>query len=516
VAYFGESRGRALLIVFLGALILLSSVSYIYLLERSPLVSFYMMPLRFWELGVGCLLALLAANQNETIVKFNAYSICILVGLIVGALFTPLRFHGITVFVVVGLTALLIYIIRHSEFPSKILSHPLALKIGLISYSLYLWHWGVIVLARWTIGDSWWSIMLQIISMFTFAVVSYRCVEVPLRYKKWHLDNRIILVYGLTASCIVASSIYFLTNKEPSAIYLGSSGKDDSVLKESIIFKPRENYSELLSKVRKGRITCNMTPHFLSKNNPPPDVDKGFLSNCLASENRKVILSGDSFANAISNHVALAASEQGYEFRLLFGYGCPYPMNIDNLKYANRHECYVDSDLIFASLEENLNRGDFLVHRLYYQKAQYIMPNNHEIEQTFVSYDEEVDRLLRLVRRKNASLVIVGTNWEINECEQVEWFNRLQCPWDIRMSEKTRNVMAVGINRRLKEKQMEENSADFLVIDPIAKLCTADPVVCPVERANLRYMRDKQHLSQAAVDELYSSIVYAFAPIDSR
>ena len=41
-----------------------------------------------------------------------------------------------------------------------------------MSYSIYLWHWGVISISRWTIGIHWWSIPFLVICIFFIAKIS--------------------------------------------------------------------------------------------------------------------------------------------------------------------------------------------------------------------------------------------------------------------------------------------------------------------------------------------------------
>ena len=55
----------------------------------------------------------------------------------------------------------------------------------MISYSLYLWHWAVIVISRWTVGIHWWSIPFQVLLIIGLAMTSYKWIEQPFRKRKW-------------------------------------------------------------------------------------------------------------------------------------------------------------------------------------------------------------------------------------------------------------------------------------------------------------------------------------------
>lgn len=66
-----------------------------------------------------------------------------------------------------------------------LLTHKGAFLIGRLSYSLYLWRWGALCVSRWTIGVEWWTLPLQIASMFGLAAVSYFYIESPLRHMNW-------------------------------------------------------------------------------------------------------------------------------------------------------------------------------------------------------------------------------------------------------------------------------------------------------------------------------------------
>jgi hypothetical protein len=54
--------------------------------------------------------------------------------------------------------------------------------IGKISYSLYLWHWPIFVMLRWTVGlDKLWVMAAALVSAFLMAAASFHFVEQPIR-----------------------------------------------------------------------------------------------------------------------------------------------------------------------------------------------------------------------------------------------------------------------------------------------------------------------------------------------
>lgn len=146
---------------------------------QSP--AFYLLPMRAWELGAGAVLALLPARVAVRGLAAHGVN---LVGaaLVVAGLVTP---YPPTVIptalpVIVG-TCMMLWT---ADGPvSRLLSWRPVVFVGLISYSLYLWHWPTLVLSKYflirdlTLPET----ALALAFMFAGATISWRWIEGPFR-----------------------------------------------------------------------------------------------------------------------------------------------------------------------------------------------------------------------------------------------------------------------------------------------------------------------------------------------
>lgn len=163
------------------ALSLFAAVYHMGNLEHNK--AFYLLHCRAWELLAGCLLALapVAAEQGRGIrwLRLAGWA-GILLPFACYSSSTP--FPGYTAIPSVAGAALLIRYGSHG-WSGRILRHPLSTGIGKISYSLYLWHWPVIV--YWTYfcfnecGPRDYAGMFLLSLLLGF--LSWKFVETPFR-----------------------------------------------------------------------------------------------------------------------------------------------------------------------------------------------------------------------------------------------------------------------------------------------------------------------------------------------
>ena len=171
---------------------------WVFLFEapRHPEATFYLLPPRAWELAVGCALAVIGMR-----IKDASYAALGSAGLlsILGSYFFVSAF-GIGMLIAVFGTALVIAFAR-SGICFRILSHPLLVYIGKLSYSLYLWHWPIIVFPAYM--DRHLPLWMAISLMILLSLASYYFVEKPTRHAKG------IVPYILTAFFLTHQSAIF-------------------------------------------------------------------------------------------------------------------------------------------------------------------------------------------------------------------------------------------------------------------------------------------------------------------
>ena len=135
--------------------------------------AYYSIATRFWEMATGCILYMYKKKETQS----KGWKIYILVALILGISFLNIEYYWIQIVMSVIVTAMLINEITKNKISRTVLDNKIMIYIGKISYSLYLWHWGLIVLAKSTIGVSHENIIWILCAIATVSIACYEIIE---------------------------------------------------------------------------------------------------------------------------------------------------------------------------------------------------------------------------------------------------------------------------------------------------------------------------------------------------
>ena len=207
-------RLRQVGLALLGLAIAASLVAAAALTQPYPTLSFYMLPTRFWELGAGMLLYAVIGRGRELpawlLGVLQVGGLALLVLALVATNPERVPFPDIIVSVLAALALITVSTCGADTPVSRLLSLGWLRYFGKISYSLYLWHWGVLVLMRWTVGVEELKFqLLAIAASWLAAHLSWRFIEKPVRgsARIAGMSNLAVIVSGLLAIAITIGAI---------------------------------------------------------------------------------------------------------------------------------------------------------------------------------------------------------------------------------------------------------------------------------------------------------------------
>tara|TARA_B110000037_G_scaffold97819_1_gene114692 strand:+ start:192 stop:2189 length:1998 start_codon:yes stop_codon:yes gene_type:complete len=183
-----------------------------------PSASFYFLHTRMWELLAGSILAYFEIikgykNKNQILnLLLPTIGLILIVHSII--FFDNDIFHPsfYTLSPIIGV-CLIIWSSNNNEFITKVLSTKLFVGIGLISYSLYLWHYPIFAFIKITglVMGSIIGKLLLIPILLICSIISYYFVEKPFRNKKNNIKNIFILITTLFF-ILISFNLYVINN----------------------------------------------------------------------------------------------------------------------------------------------------------------------------------------------------------------------------------------------------------------------------------------------------------------
>ncbi len=413
-------NGTKTLSWLIGALSVASLISFIYCYRQEP-SSYFLMPTRLWELCAGCLLFVRLKKSNKLIFDLeNSPPLLIIIG-IIGVLLLPLRFAILATVAVVTLTAILIACVRSGSAGYNLLTRQSIRYIGLISYSLYLWHWGVISLSRWTIGIHFWSVPVQIAAMLMLSIVSYHYVETPLRRSQWSAVRWRCIGYGMAASATASVLLFLLTMSALRGdLYMGS------------VNSMAAGYSMNREKISVSE--CNIYKDGINATSISEACGFG-----TQIDRPTLFLLGDSHIQQFKNEIAALARQANYNLRVVWGNSCLFPASITIVSPHVDPGCVHLQSLVEQALLGGVKSGDviFIGNALYARFwadwdggiQKYLLPTGEPLSNADAAnrYSSAVKELADKLVSKGAKVVLYlnsaqFSNLKSGELCEPQWF----------------------------------------------------------------------------------------------
>ncbi len=282
---------------------------------------FYLLPTRGWELGVGVLIALLQSRDRrfgkagERVAEFLA-----VVGVVTVLLSFFMSSHlerlYLVIMAVFGTTFVLVFSTSKSSVARLLGAKPLV-GIGLMSYSVYLWHQPVLSLMRhYFVGQPrGWVIVIAVICTFVLSYASWRFIELPFR-RQSSVGGASLAAFLCSAYLLVCGFAFAAHQTDGFGYRLTPEGQR--------IIKAASDKSEFASVCQAG-----------------PDNPRSPRDGCVYGnrENIKFAILGDSHGTAMTVAFAELVSERNQGLIQLTFSGCPPVGMVIRVDEANGRRC---------------------------------------------------------------------------------------------------------------------------------------------------------------------------------
>ena len=505
-------KGARLLIITL--LVATSFCCSIWMSVHLPKAGFFLLPSRAWELGLGTILAFATTYKSHLLssdLLNNVIGILGIFAIIVAVVLydnnTPFPSY-MALLPCMGAIALIWSGRDGKTFVARLLSLRFVVFVGLLSYSLYLWHWVALVFNR-TIQLELPSIYSNIGAVLISAVlayISYKYIETPFRRNKDKFSARVLVKYtvvGFGALIIFGSAIHFKGGVEERL--------DQKILSayKDARFKP----NRVRSCINRFDISQNPSDFF-----------------CTSSEgnsvdfNPDIVIWGDSHSIAYLPVFDLLSEETGRSFAFAAHAGCPPVPNIHRIDLPERHKpCPLFNKAVMDYILEHKPKkviqvfryDHYFSERNNYEKRDKrnpiltsgVLNATFDPARSFALFEKEFPRMLGTLTREGIKLDVVtqAPNMGVHVPEYLLKASILRQPIDYKISKQ-------DFTERVQKFEEFLKRHDVHVIDIKDKFC--DEFFCYAFQESKALYKDDDHLSHFGAMNLQQLLESTFMNIE--
>ena len=206
--------------IALGIVFVVSLAASVYGVMHHPSATFYLLPTRAWELVCGSLIAIVPATRaHQSRFARESAAVCGAAAILIPCFVFDRQtaFPGAAALPPCFGTALIIWSSSHSHnsahssMVSRALSIHALVAVGLISYSLYLWHWPLFCFERLLtveVERSFSTAIGMTAAAFGVAWLSWRFVETPFRERRLCVSRPALFTAALSSGlCVLLAGL---------------------------------------------------------------------------------------------------------------------------------------------------------------------------------------------------------------------------------------------------------------------------------------------------------------------
>jgi len=483
------------------AIAAISILSFIYNIFSSYLGfderhAFYMPMSRFWEIGVGALVALMEKKGLSSPRLSGLFSLFGAAGLVLSFIIIDPRmvFPGFAALLPVFATGLLILAQPGKEaLQMRILGCGPAQFFGRISYSLYLHHWLPIVLIGLLLGrdfethEKWLILLVTTLS----AYASWRFIEVPFRDAAVMGTRAFAIALGLMMVAILSAAGAILFTKgavhrlNPAALSVHAgrhSGDEDIQCKPYVAFP----------QIRRAGACA------VAASSPPVDY----------------MLWGDSHAGVYARRLGSDLAGAGFSGFAVEMSDCPPVLDVHFSKRKNQRECEQLSGAILNWAQQGKVKVLILSSRWamlasdHRSPAEGVLPKKiySNADGAEISFEQAFDATIRKLTQIGVKVLIIGPSPEFHFDVPNALTRSLQL--DMKMPVLHRRDFDARQRIILQTFERMEREPNVAVFYPHRILCSDASCLSQVD--NIPLYVDDDHLGPQGVARLTPSIVESF------